>query len=1524
MKNKSEIFLLFLFVLLVCSTKIQAQLSKKHFIPPLTSAEFGNANPESQYFYISTPSTKNVTYTITPVGQPSSSTISGIVSNTSPVEISLGTGYGQLFIESNQSSVVQNNKGYIIEAEDVIYVSLRMKAGNGAQAGALVSKGLSALGSTFRVGSFTNQNPGTNYMNFVSVMATEDNTVVTFDDLPAGLTIKNYTGTFPVVVNLDEGESYTIATNSSESVINRDGLIGALVQSDKPIVVNSGSANGSFDNGGGRDYGIDQIVDYSKVGNEYIFVKGDGNNNWENVLLVAHEDNTSISINGNTPITTINAGEYYLIEGDNYSANQNMYVSTSKNVFAYQGIGANNSEANQGLFFVPPLSCENRGNVNSIASIQNIGTTIYTGGITIITNKNATVTVNSQPINALPQDVTGNTNYVTYKVSGLTGDVSIESSGELYCAYYNFNGAATSGSFYSGFPSAPEINLNTTVQTLGTCIPNITLSATNIDIFDQFEWFFDDGSGYVTTGITSSNLVPTLPGNYKLIATINCSGLQFESVEIPVSICPDDYDNDGIIDNKDIDIDNDGILNSDEGKGDASLNLVDISNPEIVFIDATTNASIISSTFTQNNINGTTNTFIGQSNGNFTSTAKAANTSNLEYTLGFTQPVNFNFTETTGTNHTNITGEYFIIKIAPSNKNITLLDPDNQLLVDTNFDGIFESGIVDFSASEIRFKYNPSSSGSTPYQFIANQVSQISFAHHLSNLTENSVFAGNIQLTSFDIDTDNDGIVNSLDSDSDNDGIPDLVEKNGTYITLLNTDANIDGLDDVFDIAISPSDSDNDTVFNFLDVDSDNDGIFDLEESGHGLPDTDFDGMIDNAIALIGLNGFVDTLETNPDSNLIGYIIIDTDTDSIFNFLELDSDNDTCFDVTEAGFTDINSDGLLGDLPITVNTLGQVINVTDGYTTPHINYLVAAPIVLNSPFEDIVFCEATNSNLTIDSNADTFQWQLSTDGVNWNDIIDNTVYSGAITNSLLITDVLTTYNNHQFRVQLGRTGNSCEFTSNSIILNVDPKPIFTTIPAYEQCDIDSNPIDGITIFNLESKEAELTNNVANIIVDFFETSDINFTSPISNKNSYTNLTTTLVNNYKVIARLTNTSTGCVEFGEIELKVNPTSLSNYPDMYGCEIDLNANIPGAVNSLGSGNTYYDFNAKTDAIIADSNGAFSLATHTFEYYRTANDAALQTNLIETPYDDDLFVNNSDVFVRISTIGTNACSGIGQFKVFVNTRPIPQGNTAPLYLCVNNPIDNPQPITIDLNADTGTQTDIYQWFLNGNLITGATSAVHKANVQGTYYVEAYRAYQNDIGNPLDDSSCTGYNTFTVIESNKALITATELTDNVDNPTENTLTITISGIGDYEYALNSTNPASFSKGTENLSFTFNQISPGLHTVYIRDKNGCGITSSQQLSFLFFQRHFTPNNDGVFDTWKVMGADNAFYTKAEVQIFDRYGKVVAIINHKDDNGWNGTYNGKKLPSNDYWFNAVLEDINGNIRKQTGHFSLLRK
>ena len=72
---------------------------------------------------------------------------------------------------------------------------------------------------------------------------------------------------------------------------------------------------------------------------------------------------------------------------------------------------------------------------------------------------------------------------------------------------------------------------------------------------------------------------------------------------------------------------------------------------------------------------------------------------------------------------------------------------------------------------------------------------------------------------------------------------------------------------------------------------------------------------------------------------MLGVAIIDTDNDGTFDMFELNSDGDSCFDTTEAGYTDHSDpnlrDGILGEAsPAVVDEKGRVINVSDGYTIP--------------------------------------------------------------------------------------------------------------------------------------------------------------------------------------------------------------------------------------------------------------------------------------------------------------------------------------------------------------------------------------------------------------------------------------------------------------------------------------------------------------------------------------------------------------------------------------------------------------
>lgn len=86
--------------------------------------------------------------------------------------------------------------------------------------------------------------------------------------------------------------------------------------------------------------------------------------------------------------------------------------------------------------------------------------------------------------------------------------------------------------------------------------------------------------------------------------------------------------------------------------------------------------------------------------------------------------------------------------------------------------------------------------------------------------------------------------------------------------------------------------------------------------------------------------------------------------------------------------------------------------------------------------------------------------------------------------------------------------------------------------------------------------------------------------------------------------------------------------------------------------------------------------------------------------------------------------------------------------------------------------------------------------------------------------------------------------------------------------------------------------------------------------------YFTPNNDGHNDYWNISKLKNEFQSIINIQIYDRYGKLLEVISSKDK-GWNGTYNSKKLPSTDYWFKLLYNDCNGNLKEYISHFALRR-
>ena len=1329
-------------VFLVCSGFLQAQLSRTHYIPPITAASDNNAVPQNQYLHISTPNGNPVNVAVNQVG---SGVINYTVSNTSPLEIDIGIGDNTPFIlpVSNTASSV-SNKGYIIQSEKPVYVSVRLTAGNQNQAGSLVSKGLSGLGQTFRVGTFTSlrtfSSNNRDYMNFVSVMATENNTQVDFSDIPADVIIENNT---PLSTVLDAGESYLIALNPAETPSNRDGLIGALVTSNKPIVVNCGSLNGSNFNEGGRDAGFDQIAPLETIAidgqefSEYIFVRANGFDAIERPLIVAHYDNTEVWINGDSSsgnlLTNLNAGEYISIDGGNFSTQSltgsnpggNLYVWTSKTTFAYQGIGGDDNEANQELFFVPPLNCKAPRSIDNIPLIQSSGSggVTFNGGVTIVAEAGAVVSVNGTITTAIPQNVSGNSNYVTYLIGGLTGNVSVASDGQIYVSYYGANGLAALGGFYSGFIFKPEITSEAIdIATLELCVPYIELSLGSQDTFDAYQWFYNGSS---ISGATSETYIPTTPGFYQLEGVIlDCSSVI--SDDIPVSVCAGDYDNDGVNNNLDLDLDNDGIINALESSCDFNYDLSASSGPY----------------FTSNFVSSSTNTvavpfqgFADQSM--LLSAAPTVGTilSTTTYQLSFDAPTQFRIEQASEAQSSGAMedSELYILSV-PYDETVSVYNPDNQLLIDVNYDGVYDNNITSFTAFEIRFKLNAASlaTGSGTFSFQSQNATEFEIKYiNTSEINTNEV-AFQLTQTCRAVDSDGDSIADSFDLDSDNDGIYDVIES-GNSILDVNNDGMVDTLhpndsnnDGQHDNAQNPIDSDADFVYDYLDLDSDSDGLYDLFEAGIGVNTQDLDnnGQIDLGFADGNSNGVSDIAEP--------IVPLDSDSDGLPDFTELDADADGCFDVDEAGFA-----GTLGILDGTGTDDRGLIVGGNGYDFAidtnadglfdFQEYIEVIPAAVTTPQ---FICESGGTSLQIDleSSSDLYDailWEQSVDGGStWTALAETpSSFENVNTNTLEILNATTNLTSTLFRTQMTRNDLVCQtFFSDPIELIIHPLPVIVSNVSLFQCDQDT---DGVTIFNLNEANALISSNHINESFSYYHNSsdaEQGNSNAIASPIDYENISTDpLINPNQIFVRV-ETLEGCALVSELNLFVSTTQVPA-----GFMIPL----PPECYDDSDGITSFDFSA-SQAIILDLFPPTQSLT--VSYFETEADALSETNpIVNISSYENTTASNQTIWMRLDSDIDNSCVGLGPYIELV-VNPLPDLNTPtnPFYCAFGL-----NSLTVDLNLDftpfiLGTQsaTDFtVDYYLTLSDADNNTDAV--SNISNTTSLETvfYRISNNTTG---------------------------------------------------------------------------------------------------------------------------------------------------------------------------------------------------
>ncbi|WP_428233132.1 T9SS type A sorting domain-containing protein [Flavobacterium sp.] len=120
-----------------------------------------------------------------------------------------------------------------------------------------------------------------------------------------------------------------------------------------------------------------------------------------------------------------------------------------------------------------------------------------------------------------------------------------------------------------------------------------------------------------------------------------------------------------------------------------------------------------------------------------------------------------------------------------------------------------------------------------------------------------------------------------------------------------------------------------------------------------------------------------------------------------------------------------------------------IVTVTDAkgcINTATVTIGQPAAISIITNLENVSIKTNGNARYTINStNADSFQWQVTTNGTEWTNVVDGgtePTYSGATTNTLNIAYIPITFDNYQYRVLL-TNGINCVTTSTFALLTVN-------------------------------------------------------------------------------------------------------------------------------------------------------------------------------------------------------------------------------------------------------------------------------------------------------------------------------------------------------------------------------------------------------------------------------------------------------------------------------------------------------
>lgn len=267
----------------------------------------------------------------------------------------------------------------------------------------------------------------------------------------------------------------------------------------------------------------------------------------------------------------------------------------------------------------------------------------------------------------------------------------------------------------------------------------------------------------------------------------------------------------------------------------------------------------------------------------------------------------------------------------------------------------------------------------------------------------------------------------------------------------------------------------------------------------------------------------------------------------------------------------------------------------------------------------------------------------------------------------------------------------------------------------------------------------------------------------------------------------------------------------------------------------------------------------TGTKEYYPSLTDASNGTNEITTPAN---YIAPSGV-AYVKVIDGNGCYAIAEVTLVV-IPPVYSDVLKDKVICIED----------FTTLDAGTGFDEYEWS------TGATTQIISNVTVGTYWVK------------LRTGDCTVTQSVKVLASEQPVISSVDVSNT---------TITVyanGGTPAYQYSMDNVNWQD--------SNVFSKISRGIHKVYVKDSYDCepmevSVTVPNIINVI------TPNGDGLNDVIDYSALSGK--TALTFSIYDRYGTKLHQGDKNNQYRWNGTINGRKVPTGNYWYSVTWNENN---------------